>query len=773
MSDSRRHRLIRGAGILALTLAAGWACARWSVRPKAAGTAKAPSSPVAVEAGGAPPSSATPLPVETPSPTPAPVAVLAPLPPGPPPPANPALATIRVGLATDLAQVVVPCCDGEVTARLGDGVTLSAMAPVRVEPSPAAVGASVFRLQVAALKDEQQARGLATRVAALAGAPADARFDPATDLYRVRAGRYTSREEAEREGRRLAQRGVAGFWVVSEGGGVRQPALRVTQRGKSWTVAGRSIVFDGGDDAGIRVEGRRYRGKIEVFLNDRGGLNVVNELPLEQYLRGVVPREMGPAVFDELEALKAQAVAARTYAIANLAEFRDEGYDICATPRCQVYGGMDDEHPLSDRAVAETAGEIVLFEGRPIDALYSSTCGGHTENVQVVFPLKRAEYLKAVPCLEAGLARLAGNLPSGVAFPQGLTARLYPGTAGRNGAESLEVRLRALATAAGLAVPDDHLRSLARREVQRYLGSLFDLAVDARLFLPSEDVAYLVSNPPDDWSPGELQLAAYLVKSGLLVGEPRGELAASDIEELLLRLAIYLHAVEPLDGSFLALRDGRMAVRLEEGDRSFTLPGELATFRDDGVAALSGPLSLVAGDRLRLYLQGERLSAVVQQVDRQGVAYDRSSPRASWNRFRSDRELASLVRSRYPGFELKGFELLDRGASGRVGRLRLTGSRGESVDVEGLAVRWTFDLPDTWFTARRLTPKNGSPGWQFTGRGWGHGVGLCQVGSFGMARRGHDYREILTHYYSGVRVERWQGPGRSAVDAPQARATNR
>ena len=178
---------------------------------------------------------------------------------------------------------------------------------------------------------------------------------------------------------------MAGFWVISEGGGLREPALKVSQKGKSWTVKGRSLVFDGGEEGTIRVEGRRYRGRIEVFLNERGMLNVVNALPLEQYLRGVVPREMGPAVFDELEALKAQAVAARTYAIANLAEFAEEGYDICATPRCQVYGGVDDEHPLSDRAVAETAGEIAVFDGRPIDALYSSTCGGHTEDVRWSF----------------------------------------------------------------------------------------------------------------------------------------------------------------------------------------------------------------------------------------------------------------------------------------------------------------------------------------------------------------------------------------------------
>ena len=93
-----------------------------------------------------------------------------------------------------------------------------------------------------------------------------------------------------------------------------------------------------------------------MFLNDRGLLNVVNELPVDDYLRGVVPREMGPAIFDEIEALKAQAVAARTYTIRNLGGFTAEGFDICATPRCQVYGGMSVEHPLSDRAVAETSG---------------------------------------------------------------------------------------------------------------------------------------------------------------------------------------------------------------------------------------------------------------------------------------------------------------------------------------------------------------------------------------------------------------------------------
>ena len=89
-----------------------------------------------------------------------------------------------------------------------------------------------------------------------------------------------------------------------------------------------------------------------------------------------------------------------------------------------------------------------------------------------------------------------------------------------------------------------------------------------------------------------------------------------------------------------------------------------------------------------------------------------------------------------------------------MSKIRVAGRDGRSVEVEGLAVRWTLDLPDTWFTAKRIAPKNKEAGWLFTGRGWGHGVGLCQVGSFGMAVRGHDYREILEHYYTGVQIAR-------------------
>src|SRR6185295_10910292 len=107
---------------------------------------------------------------------------------------------------------------------------------------------------------------------------------------------------------------------------------------------------------------------------------IINALDLEDYLRGVVPNELSPVSFPQLEALKAQAVAARTYALRNRGQFQAQGYDICATPTCQVYKGASTENELSDRAVNETRGVVATWHGELINAMYTSTCGGHTED---------------------------------------------------------------------------------------------------------------------------------------------------------------------------------------------------------------------------------------------------------------------------------------------------------------------------------------------------------------------------------------------------------
>ncbi|HNR66532.1 MAG TPA: SpoIID/LytB domain-containing protein [bacterium] len=133
-----------------------------------------------------------------------------------------------------------------------------------------------------------------------------------------------------------------------------------------------------------RVEDRTFRGEIEVMIDGRGKLTVVNVLPLEEYLRGVVPQEMSSTF--ALEALKGQAVVARTFAVYHFSQrHTDAEFDYCADVHCQAYSGMEKESPETDRAVAETRGMVLTLDGKVCLTPFSAICGGHTEEVSAIW----------------------------------------------------------------------------------------------------------------------------------------------------------------------------------------------------------------------------------------------------------------------------------------------------------------------------------------------------------------------------------------------------
>lgn len=137
------------------------------------------------------------------------------------------------------------------------------------------------------------------------------------------------------------------------------------------------ISSKGGYEKKVRVEDKNYRDYINFKIVGEN-LIVINYVDIDNYLYGVVPREM-PASF-EMEALKAQSIAARTYALKNMNKHNSEGYDLCDTTHCQVYGGMDGEHEKTNRAVDGTSGMIITYNGNIIDALYHANSGGITED---------------------------------------------------------------------------------------------------------------------------------------------------------------------------------------------------------------------------------------------------------------------------------------------------------------------------------------------------------------------------------------------------------
>lgn len=144
----------------------------------------------------------------------------------------------------------------------------------------------------------------------------------------------------------------------------------------------------------ITVNGKRYRGSMIILINNgQNGLNIINELPVEEYLYGVVPAEM-PTSWP-LEALKAQAVAARTFTATRMNTINSEGFHLFPDQRSQAYGGYNAENSRSNQAINETVGNILIdINGRIVtEALYHSNSGGHTENSENVWS-SAISYLK-------------------------------------------------------------------------------------------------------------------------------------------------------------------------------------------------------------------------------------------------------------------------------------------------------------------------------------------------------------------------------------------
>ncbi len=146
----------------------------------------------------------------------------------------------------------------------------------------------------------------------------------------------------------------------------------------------------------IYLNGRAYRGRVSV-ARDRSGLSAINIVGLEDYLAGVVGAEMGRRDSTDAEALAAQAIVSRTYAIRNLGKRASEGFDLFASVVDQVYGGVASEYPLSRWAVRHTAGLVVTWQGVPIDAFFFSTCGGRTADGVEVFAAADRPYLASLP----------------------------------------------------------------------------------------------------------------------------------------------------------------------------------------------------------------------------------------------------------------------------------------------------------------------------------------------------------------------------------------
>ena len=141
-------------------------------------------------------------------------------------------------------------------------------------------------------------------------------------------------------------------------------------------------------------EARVYGGTLNLQTNTYGTYTLINDVPIETYLRGVVPYEIGPSA--PVPAIQAQAVLARTYALRNLRRFEIDGYQLCADTQCQVYRGITGAVPVTDQAIQATQGQVLTYNNELVDALYSSTTGGITAPFSDVWNGPDRPYLRSV-----------------------------------------------------------------------------------------------------------------------------------------------------------------------------------------------------------------------------------------------------------------------------------------------------------------------------------------------------------------------------------------
>jgi stage II sporulation protein D len=548
-----------------------------------------------------------------------------------------------------------------------------------------------------------------------------------------------------------------------------------------------TVVLSPGDEGSVvKFNDKPYRGQIEVFANARGALTVVNVVGLEDYVRGVVANELSPEVFPELEALKAQAVAARTYAIRHRDQFATQGFDVLPTTRSQVYDGISTERPLSDRAVKETRGQIATFDGKPIDAVYTSTCGGRTEDAEEIFESAASPYLRGRECSVEG--------PSPLSVFTVKTTR--PSFDIRDERNSFLARDAALLDVNGfelskklndawlLAMPSssevrEWLAMASKLAHQKESGSSDELtrapgfatALTLAVFgerrgdtlLDNADVEYLLGFRDGNEVPQRNRAdVALLVREGVLTLYPDATLRP---REAMSRGRI-LHAISKLLEKHGFLRTQKSVARpsvngslvlksAKNRDETITLAPNLFLLRAMGDAVFQVRQLPIVGGEPVLYHQKRQGEVDFLEVSPtpNGAASDHSSNYSNWNATLVVSEVQSRLSRSMQGIgSIKDLKVSRRGSSRRVTELEIIGTEG-TAHIRGGRIRSVLGLKDQLFVIDRQFDTDGKvTSFTFTGRGFGHGVGMCQVGAFGLAQAGYSYQEILKAYYTGIEL---------------------
>jgi stage II sporulation protein D len=725
---------------------------------------------------------------------------------------------IRVALTTDVRSAVISTTGHLMNASGGDTTMLGLdTSRVRVDARmlssfTATNDDAMFRVIVTGAAQHDEAEDLENDIEKLTGEDGHTTFDAETKTWGVAVGSKRPREEAEELRARLE---TMGFNAEVQGPRINSkvnPDQSVSQSHGSVKLTSRSslpsreviatgtagpvfrssapVVFASDDEknAPVRLNDRPYRGRIEVFTNLRGSLTVVNELGLEDYVRGVVANELSPGGYPAIEAHKAQAIAARTYALKNRGQFMAQGFDLLPTTRSQVYRGLASENPLSSRAVDETRGIVATFAGEPINALYTSTCGGRTEDSENIFN-------QAVPYLRGRECSVAGH----AAFERFVIRTTRQSGELRNEEHIALVRDIGLLTTQNFSTLPEHVSDswfaaeATVAEVRNWIANVARVARQAMpatgddlnhppafatalltavfgesrpsTLLNNADADYLLAvRDADDVSGAHRADLAVLLRDGYLSAyadatlRPRKPMSRGRGLHAIARILEDRNLFQLQRANARPASEGQLILRSTKGkDLSLRVSADAFLFRQLGERLHPvSSVTLVGGEPVTYHLAANgQIDFLEVKPAPNGAAADRSSPFSSWSKIMAlDQVQARLARAARGIGPIVDLRVVSRGSSHRVTDLEIVGTKG-TAHVRGGRIRSVLGLREQLFVIDRGYNESGRLiHFNFLGRGWGHGVGMCQVGAYGLAKQGWTSEQILKAYYTGIELSR-------------------
>ncbi len=710
---------------------------------------------------------------------------------------------IRIGLATDAKEIRISSkADYSVTEKRPEAAPQLVHGEIRVRVEQEVdEDSAVYRVQAAAFTKMGLALDLKKKLSKKYDQPVLIDENSRGEFKYVWIGEFSSREKARTFQKTLVKAGYPDAFVVKETVVAEDGTLTLALRGPQslFHLSGAGFLFQPANRANvISIDGKPYRGVVDISLNKNGRITAVNQLGMEEYLLGVVPAEMNPLSYPEFAALAAQSIAARTYALNSMGRFSSDGFDLSNDTRSQVYEGVAAEKDLTNEAVHRTSGLAIYYQDKLIDAMYMSTCGGRTEDYANVFDSSPVPYLVSVFCAiesgpEKGEAILQGkhdldqvfwaddasvanrNLEfarvMGIMELSEMSPEFLAGPAER--AEMIHWVGSAAKIAQKAQTVDSASDLRTRAGFFQYAAEAFFGGAEIKRKISPRDVEYYMSNLKDGNAvPDSARMAlCYLLQAGLWrpypdnTVRPDEPMRRGDALSLLLRWVESVHPEILRKGTFISagpMKDepgSSSSINVKSGSRTqeFRFSQNPYLFRlDPGGYTPVSNLRIIGNEKLHFHVNARgTIDFLETELNPTGASSDRYSPVATWDTTLARPVLVEKLRSLAGNIgEIKDLKPYKTGNSPRAVQIQIIGTRS-SIVLNGYKVRNALNLKDTWFSlSREYNPDGSIASFTFHGRGWGHGVGLCQVGAFGMARAGRSYEEILKTYYQGVQIRK-------------------